>query len=203
MLDWYRHGRAQLITAVLLGFGAPASVLGYNLFVSGEGFTFFTRPQPTDGSWLFLVALPFVGAFLLYNSFNRAFVAAGAGWVAHNTGWVRTYELVQVKIEIDTQPYLLLLDRDLRVTRPPLREIQQNRELWDLVHNGILHSFQERHVHTNQVARRILHLHAPAMRNDLRLAREGPRPDEFVIVDRPRRWWRRTPRRYRRGQQQV
>lgn len=146
-----------------------------------------------------LFLIPILFGWLLFNHSHRQFVAAGAGWVAHNSGWVHTYDLIQVKIEIDAQPFLYLLDSDLRATRPPLREIQQNRELWDLVYNGILHSFQERHVHTNPNARRILQLHGPAMRNDLRLARDGPRPDEFVIADRPR-WWRRTPRRYRRGE---
>lgn len=201
MLEWHRHGRGQIVTAVLIGLGVPGSVFVYNGLVSGEGWAYFA-----EGSvrWLIgSITIILLSGFLLYNHFRREFVAAGAGWVAHNTGWVRTYELIQVKIEIDAQPHLYLLDKDLRATRPPLVEIQQNRELWDLVHNGILHSFQDRHVHCNPVARRILQLHAPAKRNELRLAREGPRPDELVIVDRPPRWWRRTPRRYRRGERQA
>lgn len=200
MLRWHREGRKGLLLSAAMGFAVPASVIAYDIVVSGDGVSFFTdwsRPLPTVA----LIVLPFLFAWLLFNHSRREFTAAGAGWVAHNTGWVRTYELVQVKIEVDAQPHLLLVDSDLRATRPPLREIQQNRDLWDLVYNGILHSFQERYVHTDPNARRILQLHGPAMRNDVRLAREGPRPDEFVIVDRPR-WWRRTPRRYRRGQRQ-
>lgn len=198
MLEWHRHDRGMRFGAAAFGFFVPASLLAYNLIVTGEGLQFFTQPR-ISVAWFFLILLPFISAVIFYRHFNREFVAAGAGWVAHNSGWVRTYDLIEVKVEIDAQPFLYLLDSDLRAVRPALREIQQNRDLWDLVYNGILYSFQERHVHTDPNARRILQLHGPAMRNDLRLAREGPRPDEFVIVDRPR-WWRRARRRYRRGE---
>ena len=198
LLEWHRHDRKMRFGAAAFGFFVPASLLVYNLIVTGEGLRFLTQPR-ISVAWYFLILLPFLSAAIFYRHFNREFVAAGAGWVAHNSGWVRTYDLIQVKVEIDAQPFLYLLDSDLRAIRPPLREIQQNRDLWDLVYNGILHSFQERHVHTDPNARRLLQLHGPAMRNELRLAREGPRPDEFVIIDRPR-WWRRAPRRYRRGE---
>ncbi|MDN5748306.1 MAG: hypothetical protein L0H64_07340 [Pseudonocardia sp.] len=198
MIEWHGQSWVLLLMGIVVGFGVPGSVLLYNVFVTGEGSAFFTdwsRPWSLTA----VLAVPFVGALLLYNHGRREFVGAGAEWVSDGHGWVRTYELIWVAIEIDTKPFLYLVDSDHRACRPTLESVQQNRDLWDLVYNGILHSFQERYVHTNPNARRILQLHGPAMRNDLRLAREGPRPDEFVIVDRPR-WWRRTPRRYRRGQ---
>lgn len=199
MIEWSGRTWRLLSLALLVGFVVPASALAYSIFIGGgAGFSFFTdwsRPLSLTA----VLSVPFVSAYLLYRHGRRDFVGAGVGWLSDGRGWVRTYELVEVSIAVDLKPFLYLVDSDHRACRPSLESVQQNRDLWDLVYNGILHSFQERHVHTNANARRILQLHGPAMRNEMRLAREGPRPDEFVIVDRPR-WWRRAPRRYRRGE---
>jgi hypothetical protein len=197
MLEWYRPSRTMLKLAAGIGFGAPATVFLINWVASGEGWDYIPNSRP---GWLAgALAIMLLSSLVLYNSVRTDFIAAGAGWVAHNTGWVHTYDLVWISIEFYSEPHLNLVDSQGRNCHPPLVAIQYNRDLWDLVYNGILHSIHDHYVRTDANARRILEIQGPALRNDARLRHSGPRPDEMVIVPR-RRWYH--PRRYRRGQRQ-
>ncbi|MQA11816.1 MAG: hypothetical protein GEU98_25365 [Pseudonocardiaceae bacterium] len=87
--------------------------------------------------WLILIAITVLSYLLPKN--DR--MSAGADWFNHKGAFVKTYELASVKItRAFVHASLDLVDREGSKTSTNLPDIQQNRELWDLVYNGILHS---------------------------------------------------------------
>lgn len=111
--------------------------------------------------WIFIVVpLPLFFVLLRTERFS-----AGADWAAHKRDWVRTYELKAIKIEpTERSMELSLSDTSDRRLVADLKEIQRNRELWDLVYNGVLHSIHSRHVTTDLTADWVLQLPPPSMR---------------------------------------
>ncbi len=101
--------------------------------------------------WLFVIWPPFVFYFI-----GRSVgISAGADWFAIKNGHVDTYELTEVKI-VGTSGGLAwdleLKDESGNELSINLREIQTNRDLWDLVYNGIVYSVQRGSAKTNPSA---------------------------------------------------
>nr|WP_207631457.1 MULTISPECIES: hypothetical protein [unclassified Actinopolyspora] len=109
--------------------------------------------------WLFVVPWPFVT--LLAGRNTR--MSAGADWFRYGKkGFIRTYELTSVKVTTEGASRALRLnDAEQRTLSVQLNDIQRNRELWDLVYNGILHSVRGNGAETNKLARTFLDLDNP------------------------------------------
>lgn len=92
-----------------------------------------------------------------------AVFAAGARWLTFGNKWVRIYELAEVRVKARGPNWwrIVLVDRNGRRVNAPLNQLVQNRELWDLVYNGILRSVHTGKVRTNRTARRLLRLPNP------------------------------------------
>ncbi|MHA6797915.1 hypothetical protein [Bounagaea algeriensis] len=109
--------------------------------------------------WLFVIPWPFI--FMLAGKNLR--LSAGADWVCGSQRtFVKTYELVQVKATVGGAARSIeLKDRHGNEFSAQLNDIQRNRELWDLVYNGILHSVHVHGAETNKMARDFLGLNMP------------------------------------------
>lgn len=67
--------------------------------------------------------------------------SVGVEWLRGRKSWVRTYELVKVKLGVGIgQFYLNMQDRDGRSLSLPVSASQEDRLMWDLVYNSILYS---------------------------------------------------------------
>ncbi|MBB5072149.1 hypothetical protein BJ969_005237 [Saccharopolyspora gloriosae] len=91
--------------------------------------------------WMWLLILSGPVVFYFYG--KKHGISAGADWFAVKGGHVDVYELTKVQI-VGTSGGLSwdleLADRKGTELSINLREIQANRDLWDLVYNGIAHS---------------------------------------------------------------
>ncbi|WP_205669027.1 hypothetical protein [Amycolatopsis suaedae] len=128
-LEWdYGDRRLQLWAA------ATMLVLGIALAFFKEGFDWLDNWS----IWLGLVVIS--GLFSLLLRGHK--ISAGADWLNTRGGIVRTYELTEVNF--DTGPYgtpvLQLKDKHGGEADAQMTFMESNRELWDLVYNGILHS---------------------------------------------------------------
>ncbi|MEC3980399.1 hypothetical protein [Amycolatopsis sp. H20-H5] len=147
-LAWYRSSRRKgLIFAVVL-----AVVVVGIIFVS-HGFV-------TDWLsvwWMWLLVAGF--AALMYFSVKAENCAAGAEWVMENKTWIRTYELRSIKAYTYSNSLNLhFVDSAGRTLKINLSRLQDDRRIWDLVYNGILHSVVKNAADTNQLARGSLKL---------------------------------------------
>ena len=111
--------------------------------------------------WLWLLIAPW--PLLVAWSFGGYHMSAGADWVNVRGGFIKTYELVSVKVTTGGggSYYLDIKDRHGNEVQTQLGMIQQNRALWDLVYNGILHSVHRGHATTNRRALDRLQLMSP------------------------------------------
>nr|WP_242687650.1 hypothetical protein [Actinopolyspora sp. BKK2] len=109
--------------------------------------------------WLFVVLSPV--PFLFVGGAIR--ISAGADWLRYGkNGFVSTYELTAVKITTGgASRHLVLEDKHGNSMDVQLTNLQMNRELWDLVYNGILHSVRGNGAETNKLARTFLDLDNP------------------------------------------
>ncbi|GAA2339774.1 hypothetical protein GCM10009854_15230 [Saccharopolyspora halophila] len=101
---------------------------------------------------------PFLLFVWLYNRGTR--LSAGADWPClGKKSFIKTYELTEVNATTGgAVRYLELEDARGNKLSVQLGDLQLNRELWDLVYNGILHSVYVRRAETNQMARDFLRL---------------------------------------------
>lgn len=107
--------------------------------------------------WLWLFVVPYPLVFFVIGRRQR--MAAGADWFSLGGDWVKTYELISVRVtKAWGSDNLDLVDAASRKVSAKLTTIQQNRELWDLVYNGILHSASTGRASANQQARDRLRL---------------------------------------------
>ncbi|MFN2496057.1 MAG: hypothetical protein ABR608_09140 [Pseudonocardiaceae bacterium] len=103
--------------------------------------------------WVFWLIVLFAPVMVFLTSRSQ-WMAAGADWFASDTGWVKLYELIKVELAgSGISPRLYLTDTEGRATHAELRQIQANPRLWNLVYNGIIHSFYTRDVKLNTAAR--------------------------------------------------
>ncbi|MHA6798921.1 hypothetical protein [Bounagaea algeriensis] len=130
MLEWYRHSQRNAILGGLLGF--VFIVIGVTL-LQGFNLTWMTI------WWMW----PLIGLFALgvYSSFRSVECAAGAEWLKVGKSWVRMYELTEIKARHRSHSiHLDFKDSTGRELMVKSDDIQEDRDIWDLVYNGILHS---------------------------------------------------------------
>lgn len=148
ILEWFRSPRGSGRIAVSLAVFAIALALTLETR-SLEWMTWW---------WPWAIA---GGAALLLHFSGRPMVCAGADWFKCDRKFVKTYELVSVKVSRtspgDSSWHLDLKDAAGRKTTTQLKEFQYNPLLWDLVYNGILHSVRNG-AKTNRDSREYLSL---------------------------------------------
>jgi hypothetical protein len=111
--------------------------------------------------WWAWAALALVVA-TTYTFTRTGFYAAGADWVRNRTDWVKTYELAEIEVHLSSAgTELFLKDGSGRSLNGRLGDLQANRDLWDLVYNGIRHSLAHGAT-VNRYARNALKLDAAA-----------------------------------------
>lgn len=148
VLEYFKRSRRESLTYALIGAGILAL-----------GGTLISRGLDWIDDWFYWALI--LATALLFFALGRIEVfAAGAQWFKFRKKWVRTYELTEVKVKARAAGQLLLVltDRHNHRVTAPLNTLIQNRELWDLVYNGILHSVHKNHVQTNRSARKLLKL---------------------------------------------
>lgn len=132
VLEWFQESRRAVITGTAFLF---LIVAGF-LTVKAHGLAWM------GVWWLWLILLVFLVPS--YTSFRGKRLSAGADWLRFNKAWVRTYALTEVKAGREFAAVgLELTDADGRRLHAKLTELQQNRELWDLVYNGLVHSIRD------------------------------------------------------------
>ncbi|WP_156096154.1 hypothetical protein [Amycolatopsis jejuensis] len=109
--------------------------------------------------WLRLAAAAF--SLLAYPIVKEEGAAAGAEWVMFNRAWVRLYELTSVRAySYGNTLNIHLVDHDGRKLQTSIDRLQDDRRIWDLTYNGILHSIVKNGADSNQLARGTLNLPA-------------------------------------------
>lgn len=151
MLEWFcaAPGRGVHFIVILL-----VIFIGF-LTVRDGGFGWATN-------WvLWAIMAPFV-VFVWFANRNTR-MSAGADWLCYGKkSFIKTYELTEVKATTGgAARYLELKDRQGNALSVQLNDVQLNRELWDLVYNGILHSVYIHGAETNQLAKDFLGLNLP------------------------------------------
>lgn len=187
VLEWFRYSNRFTLLVGALGvlFVFVAGVL------SGDGFGWMA----SVGGLAVAVGIPLLTGLVLYWGNRARWVAAGASWVADNTGWVDVYELTEIKTRVDVGVLkLCLTDSVGRKMDTSVTLLQANTKLWDLVYNGMLHSIRDRDVETDHNARLTLQLHGSLMVRDVIERRYRDDEESATAEKRPKRG-----RRYRRG----
>ncbi|WP_297547275.1 hypothetical protein [Amycolatopsis sp.] len=125
---------------MLIGFLGMLLMVAVISLTAGAGLSGFTAwPM-----WILIV----VGTVLTTSPFSYFTYSAGADWLlvervrwgVRKRGWVDLYELKRIDASFGgTTFHLWLFDKDLGFSRS-FQELQQDRRIWDLVYNGILHS---------------------------------------------------------------
>ncbi len=130
LLEWYRPSQRSAIQGGILGF--IILVIGL-VVVRGLSFKWMVF-WPV---WLIVV----VGAFGIYMSFRTQECAVGAEWLKVGRTWVKLYELTEIKVRHRSNAmHVDFKDRHDHVVQIQCDHIQEDRDMWDLVYNGILHS---------------------------------------------------------------
>jgi hypothetical protein len=149
VLEWFYPDRTTRLIAGLL-----LPLLGATLYTLQDGgFGWTSSPL----LWIILLPWPFVVFWL-----GRYRLSAGADWLAYNKSFVKTYELVSVKVILNhTAPTLEVKDSHGNNVHVQINRLQQNPDLWDLVYNGLLHSVHVGKAEVNERAREYLQLDFP------------------------------------------
>ncbi|WP_438388963.1 hypothetical protein [Actinopolyspora saharensis] len=130
MLEWYRHSQRSAITGGVIAF--VISVVALTLM---QGFDI--RWMQFWYIWLMLVLI----ALGIYGIFRSVEAAVGAEWLKVGRAWVRLYELTEIKARHRSNAiHLDLTDSSGRKVMVKSDDIQEDRDMWDLIYNGILHS---------------------------------------------------------------
>ncbi|WP_258347914.1 hypothetical protein [Saccharopolyspora gregorii] len=144
LLEWYQAEDADhTVGGVVLG----ASIVVF-LCILDWGFSWMS----TWWLWAFAIWPPIAAYFI---GRSEGF-SAGAEWFATSRkAHVKLYELTKIKVEYQAGGQSIgieLTDADDRCVGAPLRQLQRNRALWDLVYNGIVHSVHDGSATANQLA---------------------------------------------------
>jgi hypothetical protein len=130
VLAWYQPSERGALTVGAWGFALM--VVGVTLL---QGFSIAWMRF-----WWAWVGL-LVFAALIYLTQRAGRCSAGAEWVRGRKNWVRTYELTKVKASFSPSgTQLTMRDQDGRTLSISLSRLKDDRKIWDLVYNGILHS---------------------------------------------------------------
>lgn len=152
VLEWYRSSRRN---AVLTGAAAfVIMVLGLTLIRGGEI------------AWMqfwFVWAILVLASLGVYASSRATECAAGAAWLKVGKTWVRLYELTSIQARVRSNAiHIDLKDRAGREVKVSTSALQEDRDIWDLVYNGILHSVIAGHATTNGMVHSALQVPRPA-----------------------------------------
>lgn len=139
VLEWFQPAVGS--TAVSVGLVMSGLFLvGLILFA---GLRSLLRPQTVPilvGVGVLSAALVVADSLLPQGVIDSVRVSAGADWLAVPSGWVDTYELEAVAVLGTLVPDVVFTDSAGRTIQVPVSDLQENQALWDLVHNGLLHS---------------------------------------------------------------
>ncbi|WP_338601538.1 hypothetical protein [Saccharopolyspora sp. SCSIO 74807] len=136
VLEWYQSSARDFF---LMGVYASIALLLFAI-LRDWGFGWMST------WWMWLIILAPIPVFSLVVRFQqRVGISAGAEWFASDrTTYVRVYELAEVKLEGTYGGWdLSLEDRVGGRALVNLRDVQWDRDLWDLVYNGIVYSVQQ------------------------------------------------------------
>jgi hypothetical protein len=139
VLAWYKSSRRG------------AFVLALTIFVLITAGIYFAQGMSTRWMTVWPVWLVIVLASLGgYYTQRMIEISAGADWLQARRHWVKLYELTKVTLHYRGNNYWLSLqDRDDHAIRVSVNTIQKDRDMWDLVYNGILHSVIAGEAETN------------------------------------------------------
>jgi hypothetical protein len=141
------------VLAGVIGFVVTALILS-----ARDGFRFHWV-----GYWWAWLILALAGVLIGLTQRSGAECSAGVEWVRGRKSWVRTYELVSVRLRVGVgQPYLNLLDRDRHSLTISVSALQNDRLLWDIVYNGVLYSVISGGAETNGQLHRYLRMPYPS-----------------------------------------
>ena len=131
VLSWYRSSRSYAVQVGAIGFGLATLLLS-----ARDGFQFHWVKY--WWAWVGLVVI----AFLIGLTQRKGTeCSAGVEWLGGRKTWVRTYELVKVKLSVGVGQFSLSMqDNGGRSLSLPVSALQEDRLMWDLVYNGVLHS---------------------------------------------------------------
>lgn len=139
VLEWFQPAVGSM--AVSVGLVTSGLLLvGVILFA---GFHSLLQPQAVPvlvGGGVLSAAMVVGDSLLPRGLINNVRVSAGADWLAVPSGWVDTYELDAVAVQGTLVPDVVLTDSAGRMIQISVADLQANQRLWDLVHNGLLHS---------------------------------------------------------------
>lgn len=130
VLEWYRHSQRYAIGMGVAAFVVIGILIGFR---QGLDYSWLSIPW----MWLFLA----VAGLGMYGIFRQVDPAAGADWLKVGRMWVLLYELTDIKVRHrGMSMHLDLKDSGNRSLQVRVDELQEDRDLWDLVYNGLLHS---------------------------------------------------------------
>lgn len=140
VLEWYKP--SSLRKWGVGGAGFVALSLGITVM---QGFD----PLWMTAWWMWLIVLVF--AALIGGSVRGTECSAGAEWLQRKGGgWVRLYELKKITAHHRSNSiHLDFEDHQGGVVQISMSDLHEDRELWDLVYNGILHSVVTGDAETN------------------------------------------------------
>ncbi|MFD0856974.1 hypothetical protein ACFQ07_32385 [Actinomadura adrarensis] len=143
---WWKDGFRPALSYVF-------TILVVFLTAIEQGIGWMTAP----GWWAVLLGI----SLLSVPYFRGKPFAAGAEWFRYGGKWVRTYELVSIRIAAYYGfTSLKLEDADGRRVSIQTGTVQQNPFLWDLVYKGIVHSTHNSRLPLDGLTRRTLDLPA-------------------------------------------
>ncbi len=152
VLEWYKSSRRAALIASLIGFVIVVVLL--------------TLVQGGDIAWMsiwYVWLIVLLSAVGVYTSSRSVECSAGAEWLQQGKTWVRLYELTEVKARARSNAiHLDLTDSDGRWVKINSSDIQEDRDMWDLVYNGILHSVIAGGATTNGMLHSALKIPRPA-----------------------------------------
>lgn len=156
VLVWYRSSRSYAVLVGVIGFVVAAVLLS-----ARDGFQFHWVKY-----WWAWVGLGAVAFLIGLTQRKGTECSAGVEWLRGRKTWVRVYELTKVKLSVGIgQFYLSMQDRDRRSLSLPVSALQEDRLMWDLVYNGVLHSVIAGNAETNGQLHRYLRVPYPSPYN--------------------------------------
>ena len=107
--------------------------------------------------WLVMIILSTLGTLWVIWAWSG--LTAGADWVRYGREWVKTYELIEIKMGgSHAKNMLILKDKNGRDFSLSLLILQGIPDLWNLIYNGMLHSAYYGGAAVDELARQKLRL---------------------------------------------
>ncbi|GAB3678945.1 hypothetical protein GCM10027597_21400 [Saccharopolyspora tripterygii] len=152
VLEWYRSSRRNAVLTGAVAF--VIMVVALTLIRGGEI------------AWMqfwFVWAILVLASLGVYASSRATDCAVGAEWLKVGKTWVRLYELTSIKARVRSNAiHIDLKDNAEREVKVSTSALQEDRDIWDLVYNGILHSVIAGDATTNGMVHSALQVPRPA-----------------------------------------